>query len=376
MAANTSMLSLMIYRSLRLRFQQVFVVFAALCVGAAIITAMAGVYFDINTKMSQELRTFGANFFIGPGKEGELKQAQYQSIINKIPEKDLVAQSPYLYGVARLELEKVVLMGVDFSQFQKLSPYWQVDGQWIGVSFDTRNALIGKTLAKRLELKVGDSVVLTQNNHKHSLKIKGIIESGEASDNYLIVNLSLAQQWLNKPSLLNYAMLSIDNDHHQVTDIAKNLQQQFPQLEIRPIRKISASEGKVLNKIKGLMGVVAFVILVLSTLCVNTTLTAMIQERRYEIALQKALGATHKSIRQQILIETIVIALVAILVGLVLGYVLAQLLGHAVFHSSIDLRIQVLPITLILSLGAAFIAAIIPTRQTSTIQPASVLKGE
>jgi putative ABC transport system permease protein len=68
------------------------------------------------------------------------------------------------------------------------------------------------------------------------------------------------------------------------------LQQQYPDLEIRPVRKVSASEGQVLDKIKGLMGLVSIVILALSSLCVNTTLMAIVGERAREFALQKALG--------------------------------------------------------------------------------------
>lgn len=60
-----SMFWRLVFRALRLRMQRVSVVFAALTVGAAIVTAMSAVYFDINAKMSQELRTFGANFYIG-----------------------------------------------------------------------------------------------------------------------------------------------------------------------------------------------------------------------------------------------------------------------------------------------------------------------
>ena len=52
----------LVLRALRLRLQRVFIIFAALTVGASIVTAMAAVYFDINPKMSQELRTYGANF--------------------------------------------------------------------------------------------------------------------------------------------------------------------------------------------------------------------------------------------------------------------------------------------------------------------------
>lgn len=60
----------LILQALRLRLQRVFIIFAALTVGSAIVTAMAAVYFDINTKMSQELRTFGANFYIGAAHGG------------------------------------------------------------------------------------------------------------------------------------------------------------------------------------------------------------------------------------------------------------------------------------------------------------------
>ena len=67
MAAKRDMLWLLVWRALRLRLQRVGVVFTALAVGATIVTALSAVWFDINSKMSEELRTFGANFYIGPG---------------------------------------------------------------------------------------------------------------------------------------------------------------------------------------------------------------------------------------------------------------------------------------------------------------------
>ncbi len=66
------MLLTLVWRSLRLRAQRVLVVFMALTVGAAIITAMAGVYFDINQKMSHELRNYGANFFVEIGRDSDI----------------------------------------------------------------------------------------------------------------------------------------------------------------------------------------------------------------------------------------------------------------------------------------------------------------
>ena len=67
---------------------------------------------------------------------------------------------------------------------------------------------------------------------------------------------------------------------------------------------------------------------------------------------------------------------VQIVAGLILGYILAQLLGLTVFKSYIDMRLPVIPITIVLSLLVAFIAVIVPTKRALNIQTANVLKGE
>ncbi|MDO5055414.1 ABC transporter permease [Pasteurella oralis] len=379
MVANKpqSMFWRLILRALRLRLQRVLIIFAALTVGASIVTAMAAVYFDINTKMSQELRTFGANFYIGSNTSGLIQEQQLQQILTQAPQGLISAASPYLYGVTRSELEKIVMMGVWFEEMKTLAPYWQITGSQIGVNFDKRNAMIGKTLAERLNLKVGDKITLSKNAvEKHSFNIKAIIESGDATDNMLIVNLEFAQNWLEKEGQATNALLNVKNDQGQVDSFAAQLQQSYPDLEIRPIRKVSASEGQILDKIKGLMSLISGVILILATLCVNTTLIAIVGERAKEFALQKALGARQQDIIKQIGTETLIIACCAIIAGLIIGYLLAQILGLTVFKAYIDMRLPVIPITIILSLLVAFIAVIVPTRRALEIQTANVLKGE
>ncbi|WP_114892606.1 ABC transporter permease [Haemophilus haemolyticus] len=379
-SANTqSMFWRLIFRALRLRPQRVLIIFTALTVGASIVTAMAAVYFDINTKMSQELRTFGANFYIGSADGGMMNQAELNAILQKAPDGFITAASPYLYGVARSDLEKIVLMGVNFDAMRILAPYWQITGSAINVNFDDRNAMIGKTLAERLHVKVGDSLQLSKNAvEKHNFNIKGIVEAGDATDNMLIVNVEFAQNWLDKEGVVNNALLNVQNEQgaNTVDQFAEKIMQQYPDLTARPIRKVSASEGQILEKIKGLMGLISLVILVLATLCVNTTLIAIVGERSKEFALQKSLGAKKFDIIRQISTEILIIAFCAIIIGLGLGYLLAQVLGITVFKSYIDMRLPVLPITIVLSLLVAFVAVIIPTRRALSINVANVLKGE
>ena len=108
----------------------------------------------------------------------------------------------------------------------------------------------------------------------------------------------------------------------------------------------------------------------------NTTLIAIVGERAKEFALQKALGAKQSDIIKQISTEILIIALCAIVAGLILGYILAQLLGLTVFKSYIDMRLPVIPITIVLSLLVAFIGGDC-TNQTSFKYPnRKCIKGE
>lgn len=375
----------LVLQALRLRRQRVAVVFGALAVGAAIVTAMTAVYFDINVKMSQELRSFGANFYVGPGGTGRMPEADYDAVLVAAPPGLIAAASPYLYGMARTEKEKVVMLGLSFASLRQLVPYWQVSGDWIGVDFDDRSAMLGRKLAERLELKPGGTLTLVDGGQRKALRVRGLIEAGDATDNILVVTLGLAQQWLDAPDQISHALFSLDSSRGRsdgagglggVDAFAARMRNDHPDLDVRPILKVSASEGQVLDKIKGLMGLVSVVILVLSTLCVNTTLIAVVGERAPEFALQKALGASDRDLIAQILAETGLTALTATVAGCVLGYLLAQGLGRAVFSAAIDLRWPVLPLAVVSLSLVALAAAVVPMRRIMQIQPAAVLKGE
>ena len=370
-----------LFKSLKVRKSRVFIAFLSITLGAAIITALLSVYFDISIKMSRELRTYGANFFIGPKSasgERTIMYDDYKNIVNTISADSLIGSSPYLYGVVRLDLGNAVMAGVDFSGLKKLSPYWQVEGKWISVDFDEKHCMIGKSLAGNMELKVGDlvNIVNRGTGFQKALLVKGIMETGQAEDEQIFVNLSLAQKILARDGKINHAMLSIVNEGLDIDTYAASLEKKYQGIDARPLRKISHSEGKILDKIKGLMAFVAIIILTITTFCVMTTLMAMVVERTREIGLMKALGADNWNIVLQFLSEAGVISVAGVLAGLFIGFILAQILGQAIFSSSISFRIMVLPLTFIISLAAALTASIVPVRRAVSIIPAKVLKEE
>jgi putative ABC transport system permease protein len=253
-----------------------------------------------------------------------------------------------------------------------------VEGKWIVVDFDEASCMAGKTLAKNMELKVGDSVSVVNNEtgFRKQLVIKGIVETGQAEDERIFVNLSLAQKALGQEGKVNHAMASIMTKGTDIDGLAAAVEGRFAGLDARPIRKISYSEGRIIEKIKGLMAIVAFIVLTVTTLCVMTTLIAVVSERTREIGLMKAIGADDRGIVLQFLTETLLIALAGVAAGMAFGFLLAQVLGHAVFGSSISFRMAVLPVTLIPSLVAALLAAAMPVRMAVRIVPAQVLREE
>jgi len=371
----------LLLKALTMRRGRVVAAVAAIAVGAAVISALSSLYFDVSAKMSRELRAYGANVILAPADpagDKSFPEATYREAVAALPADKLVAASPFLYGVVSVDGREAVLAGLDFSGARALSPYWQVEGAWIGVDFDDRNAMIGTRLAAALELEPGDTVTLSGKDTGESaeLTVKGVVETGEAEDDQILVNRALAERLLGMPGKVNLGMLSVAAEGVEADAIASRLSADFPELAVKPIRQVSQSDGALLDKIKVLMAFVAGIILVITALCVNTTLTAMIVERGREIGLEKALGADDGAILRQFLAETLALALVGTLIGLVLGFGLAQLLGQAVFSTAISFRAIVLPETLLVCLAAALLAAIVPIRRAVRIVPAQVLKGE
>lgn len=375
------MFLLILFKSLKVRKNRVSITFFSIMIGATIITALSSVYFDISAKMSRELRTYGANFFIGPKVASGNRSIDAQTIseaIRTVPADKLMGVSPYIYGVVRLDLGNAVIAGVDFSGLRKLSPYWQVEGKWIAVDFDLDSCMIGKTLAKTMELKLGDGVNVIKNEtgFQKRLIVKGIVETGQAEDEQLFVNLPLAAKILGQEGTVNHAMLSIVTEGMDMDSLARQMENRFNGIDAKPIRKVSYSEGRILDKIKGLMAIIAVIILSVTTLCAMTTLIAVVSERTREIGLMKAIGADNRSIVLQFLAETLIIGLAGVAAGLVTGFGLAQILGQAVFGSFITFRLAVLPMTLVPSLCASLLAAALPVRMAVRVVPAQVLKDE
>src|SRR6185436_951660 len=86
---------------------------------------------------------------------------------------------------------------------------------------------------------------------------------------------------------------------------------------LRPLvlHALSATEGRLLERMRRLMALVTVAALVAAGLCAFGTLTDMALERRREIALMKALGATRRDVVRLFVAESLAIGAIGGLAG-------------------------------------------------------------
>lgn len=370
-----------VFKSLRFSYDRTLIIFVSILLGACVTGAFVNVYLDIDSKMRKELKAYGANVLFTPKSVDQslvFDQDDYEKSLHVIPKSSLLGASPYLFGTVRLSLGDAVMAGVDFAGMKVAKPFLDVvQGSYINIDFDERNALIGIDLAKKMELKVGSSINLVneQSGFSTTIRIKGIVSSGDKEDGLLFVALPLAQKVLGKEKQLHLVEAVILGDFDQITAISSKLSS-IGSFSAKPLARISLSEGLILDKIKFLMALVALSVLLITSMCVNTTLSSIIFSRTKEIALLRALGASKKEVAILFGVETLVMTLLASLLGAGLGFFLSQLFGTVIFGSGIDFRFLSIVIATILSLLFAAIAAYFPIKRSLNLPVATILRGE
>ena len=143
-----------------------------------------------------------------------------------------------------------------------------------------------------------------------------------------------------------------------------------------PLHALSRTEQDLLRRMRRLMAMVTVAALVAGALSAYGTLTDLALERRREIALLKAIGASRRRIIARLVTESLVIGLAGGVLGWLIGFGFAQIIGREVFHAGVRLRWDVPPIVIALATLTAAVAALGPVRLALAVEPARALKGE
>lgn len=401
--------------------------------GVSLATAMLNVMFDVGDKVNQELKAYGANLNIVPkgaafindmyqldeDNQNEASQFINEDQLVKIKmifwAYNIVDFAPYLSVAAEVDHHPVKIVGTWFDKHLQIptgdevntgmlamKSWWQIEGNPM-TDDNLQSAMIGESLAKRLNLKIGDKITIDspKSHNSMALTIHNIFHSGGIEDNEIYVTLSTAQELANKKGLVERvevsALTTPENELARraaqdpnslsrnewdiwyctayISSIAYQLEEVMPDVRVKAIMQVAESEGAILQKTQLLMILLTVLSLICSALAISNLVTANVIERSTEIGLLKALGASNSAVALLIIIEMLIIGLIGGVIGYFMGLGFAQIIGHTVFGSSVEIKMLIIPLVGLMVLFITLIGSLPALKMMMFLRPIDVLHG-
>lgn len=369
----------MIMTSLARRRARMLTALLAIAMGATIISGLVTIYYDIPRQMGKEFRSYGANMLVIPtNPDKKITNEQLDEIKPLIPSGKLVGQAPYIYTNAKINEQPYMLAGTDLKGAKKNSPYWLIDGSW---PEKPREVLIGNEVSKALGLKEGDKIIINtpkvngEGSIDTNFVVSGVVTTGGKEEELIFMGIDDISQ-LVKDKNYDVVEYSVEAEQNELSKIVSNISQKDGSLTPQMVKRVTASQDIVLNKLQALVFIVTIIVLFIMMICVSTTMMAVVTERRKEIGLKKALGATNSSVIVDFLGEGAFLGVFGGLLGVALGYIFANRVSISVFARKVSFLPLLVPMTIIVCIVITIVASLIPVSKTVDIDPALVLRGE
>lgn len=474
----------MVTASLLRRRSRMLIALLSIGIGATILCGLLTIYYDVPRQMGAQFRSYGANVILLADGAPSLTHSAVQEAMRAFPEEKIVGATPYRY--VRMDMvsrqQSFTTAGTDFTQVQKTSPYFSVEGSY---PENLREVLVGKEIAELIGVRLNSVMELTykpaegagtqdqanawvpgaslagsaegwgsglvnvsavldgegriasvtvdaatqtpeiggqceeeaftsqfigqslpiadvdavsgatltshavlsalntsvrsdaaSNQAKtSSFRVVGILTTGGEEEGYLFISEADMAAMTGDAETLDVVEMSVSASAEELDGFVDAVGQQEG-VRARLVKRVTRSEAAVLTKLQALVFLVTVVVLLLTMICVSTTMMAVVTERRQEIGLRKALGASDGSIRAEFLGEGMFLGLLGGVLGGLFGFGFAQLVSVNVFGSSITFQPLLLPIAVILSMAVSALSCLWPIKRAVQIDPAIVLKGE
>jgi len=124
-----------------------------------------------------------------------------------------------------------------------------------------------------------------------------------------------------------------------------------------------------------LLGLFAAMALILAATGIFGVISYSVACRTHEIGIRVALGASRRTILGMVSRETLILTLSGLALGLVGALAASRLLGHMLFGVTAYDPVTLSAVAIILG-GVAGLAAFIPARRASVIDPMTALRQE
>jgi len=354
----------------------------AVASGAAVCAALLNLNLDATDKLTREFRVLGANVIISAAQDGDAAatiDAGTMQQIEQLRLPEIVAAAPYLYlsgeADAGANRTAVILAGTWLDEVARMNSWWKVEGNWVSARDSRSDCMIGEEAASRLGLIPGQNVKVVYAGREATLKVAGIVTAGSSEDSQIFIGLPLAQELSGLGERASLIQITARGSATEIEDVIRRLSSALPGVEVRPLRQLAQAEGRLLERIRGLLFGTVILILALSSLGVLAAMAGLALERRRDVGLMKAMGGPVRKIMRFFLAEAMAIGIAGGICGFIVGMALSEWIGERVFSVSITPRLIVLPATLALMVLVS-LAGALPLRLLGRVRPSDILRGE
>ncbi|MGH9359571.1 MAG: ABC transporter permease [Terriglobia bacterium] len=386
----------LLLRSVQVNRPQTALGAGSLLIGAAVCSLLLNLYGGVQQKMTDSFRAFGPNVILTP-RSPSSGGGGLSSLMDEPPLERLQAlkraipgleATPVLYAVTQLSKvpadpripngEEVLAAGSDLAALARLNPSWHVTGQ---ASAKPGECAVGGRLAASLGLRPGSTLRLdpvsaaSAQQASATFRVSTIISAGSPEDDRVFVPLEDLRRMAGAAGKVSAVEMHVPGTARQIRAAVDQLVALYPKVDVRPVRQIIYSEGRVLGAVRRLAAALTILILVIIGLCVAATMTAIMIERRKDVAIMKALGAGEPLIMRLFVTEGAVLGAAGGILGFFLGVWLARELAMRLFQVTLAPSWRVLPIVLAATIIVAILGTLFPVRIVRRIQPAVALKG-
>lgn len=244
------------------------------------------------------------------------------------------------------------------------------------------DALIGIELAKDLGAVLGDRFrVQTAQGGSEVFRIRALLDLGsrELNRRYVYTDLRAAQSLLGIPGRITNLDVAV-RDIMRAEIISAQLRAQSGQL----IESWIQTNNQVFAAIKNqdiMTLLIRFFITVVVALGIASVLVVSVVQKRKEIGILRAIGATRRQMLGVFLLQGVIVGVGGALLGSVLGMMLVSLFsrilrnaeGQALFSLTFDFRLIGYVVVGAAVLG--LMAAVLPARNAARLDPAQAIRG-
>jgi putative ABC transport system permease protein len=366
-------------------YGRLFVILLALGAGAAITAALLNLQIDAKRRLTTEFRALGANVIVAPrdananSSGGTLEQGLLADLPTENAGKPVPAVA-FLYVIGEVAKagethhKPAVIAGTEGQGLTQVRPGRRTEYS-AELEKDPEACEIGAKAAEQFKVHAGDSLHLRNQGRETACKVYAVVATGGAEDTQIFTKLSVAQMLADLPGRISLVQLSVTGTPDSIERFIGALSQRLSGADVHGIKQLAEAEGKLYNRISGLLSATVIIVLFLTSLCVMAGMSNVAIERKNDVGLMKAIGGSVRRVVRLFLAEAILMGIVSGVIGSAFGILGSVWLGKTIFGAAAQPRWIVYPvsvgITIIVSVASAF-----PLRRLASIRPASVFRGE